>query len=158
MSYVRELRPYMYWLGYLRTSRDAGELDWQCIGGTWGVATSRAARWVGDLSAVAPTYLLQAIDEVRDSEAQSGEVLAGYLAKYFQDIWVHLNSAIPLVRPGGKMHYIVGNSKFYEVLIPVERVYRDMLLRAGAQRVTIVPLRKRSSKKELYEYDVIAEL
>lgn len=45
MSYVRELRPYMYWLGYLEEARDAGELDWQAIGGTWGVATSRVARW-----------------------------------------------------------------------------------------------------------------
>ena len=44
MSYVRELRPYMYWLGYLRSGRDAGEMDWAAIGGTWGVATSRAHR------------------------------------------------------------------------------------------------------------------
>ncbi|WP_322490103.1 hypothetical protein [Chloroflexus sp.] len=27
MSYIRELRPYMYWLGYLNNGRDAGELD-----------------------------------------------------------------------------------------------------------------------------------
>lgn len=34
ISYVRELRPYMYWLGYLIESTDAGELDCQAIGGT----------------------------------------------------------------------------------------------------------------------------
>ena len=45
MSYIRELRPYMYWLGYLTNGRDAGELDWLAIGGTWGVATSRLGDW-----------------------------------------------------------------------------------------------------------------
>src|SRR3954471_12110389 len=45
MSYIRELRPYMYWLGYLSDGRAAGELDWQAIGGTWGCATSNVAKW-----------------------------------------------------------------------------------------------------------------
>ena len=45
MSYIRELRPYMYWLDYLKKAREAGELDWQAIGGTWGVATSRLNDW-----------------------------------------------------------------------------------------------------------------
>lgn len=39
MSYIRELRPYMYWLGLLTNGRNAAELDWKAIGGTWGVAT-----------------------------------------------------------------------------------------------------------------------
>ena len=45
MSYIRELRPYMYWLGFLDNGRAAGELDWSAIGGTWGVATSRLIDW-----------------------------------------------------------------------------------------------------------------
>ena len=45
MSYIRELRPYMYWLSYLRDGREAGELDWKAIGGTWGIATSRVGKW-----------------------------------------------------------------------------------------------------------------
>jgi hypothetical protein len=45
MSYIRELRPYMYWLGYLQNAREAGELDWKAIGGTWGCATSRVGKW-----------------------------------------------------------------------------------------------------------------
>lgn len=45
MSYIRELRPYMYWLGYLTEARQAGEMDWETIGGTWGIATSRLTSW-----------------------------------------------------------------------------------------------------------------
>lgn len=36
ISYIRELRPYMYWTQFLDTAREAGELDWKAIGGTWG--------------------------------------------------------------------------------------------------------------------------
>lgn len=45
MSYIRELRPYMYWLGFLVNGRDAGELDWAAIGGTYGIAISRLIEW-----------------------------------------------------------------------------------------------------------------
>jgi hypothetical protein len=45
VSYVRELRPYMYRLGCLPDGRSAGELDWQAIGGTWGCATSKLTHW-----------------------------------------------------------------------------------------------------------------
>ncbi len=41
MSYIRELRPYMYWPGYLDSGNQAGELDWQAIGGTWGCANQQ---------------------------------------------------------------------------------------------------------------------
>lgn len=43
ISYIRELRPYMYWLDFLHTPDDASDLDWDTIGGTWGTATSRLA-------------------------------------------------------------------------------------------------------------------
>lgn len=59
---------------------------------------------------------------------------------------------------GAELHYIVGNSKFYDVLVPTERIYRDMLLEAGARSVQINALRKRNSKKELVEFDVVARL
>lgn len=52
------------------------------------------------------------------------------------------------------MHYIVGNSTFYNVLLPIEQIYRDMLLELGLADVSIKVLRKRNSKKELFEYEV----
>ena len=57
---------------------------------------------------------------------------------------------------GGQVHYIVGNSTFYGVLVPVERLFRDMLLEVGFKDVRITRIRKRNSKKELFEYDVSA--
>jgi hypothetical protein len=34
MSYIRETRPYLYWLGYLTAGPQGGDLDWQAMGGT----------------------------------------------------------------------------------------------------------------------------
>lgn len=56
--------------------------------------------------------------------------------------------------PGAKVHYIVGNSTFYGVLVPVEVLFRDMLHEAGFEDTKISTIRKRNSKKELYEYDI----
>ncbi|MGC8625822.1 MAG: hypothetical protein ACP5I8_12920 [Phycisphaerae bacterium] len=50
------------------------------------------------------------------------------------------------------VHYIVGNSRFYDVMVPTERIYRDIMRGGGFRNVVVEPLRKRSSKKELFEF------
>jgi hypothetical protein len=156
MSYVRELRPYMYWLGYLQQSHEAGDLDWKAIGGTWGAATSRVAAWSKTGDSYFPDYLPALLERIRLNGSKSGDTLARYVGKYFEDIWYHLSSAVRHVKRGGELHYIVGNSKFYDVIVPTEVIYQDMLRKLGVKSVAVLPLRKRNSKKELIEYDVVA--
>ena len=154
MSYIRELRPYMYWLGYLKDAREAGELDWQAIGGTWGIATSRLLQWERSSDAHYPAYFSGILARIASVENANGLLLARYVEKYFADMWLHLKSVVPLLATGGEVHYIVGNSTFYNVLLPVEQIYRDMLLELGLTDVSVRVLRKRNSKKELFEYEV----
>jgi SAM-dependent methyltransferase len=156
MSYIRELRPYMYWLGYLKNGREAGELDWFAIGGTWGIATSRLAEWERPKSSFYPGYFKKILDDIASGDNKSGVLLSNYVAKYFTDMWLHVQEAPNVMTNGGEVHYIVGNSTFYNVLVPVERLYRDMLHDAGFKNARIAKIRKRNSKKELYEYDVSA--
>jgi DNA methylase len=158
MSYVRELRPYMYWLKYLTDARSAGELDWQAIGGTWGIATSRVADWEPEDEWFEPPYLTKAVESIARTKEKSGHVLSRYVRKYFYDIWHHILSLKDVMGEGGAAVYIVGNSTFYGVLVPTERVYADMLLEAGFERADARIIRKRNSKKELYEYAVEASL
>lgn len=156
ISYIRELRPYMYWLGYLTNGREAGELDWSAIGGTWGIATSKLSDWETPHDSFCPGYFKKALDDVMHSENKSGRLLSNYVARYFHDMWMHLRQIAGIMTAGAEVHYIVGNSSFYGVLIPVELLFRDMLNEAGFMDVKIVKIRKRNSKKELYEYDVHA--
>ena len=151
MSYVRELRPYMYWLGYLEEARDAGELDWQAIGGTWGVATSRVAKWEASepIPHVGFTQLIALITE-------RSEALGRYVHKYFHDMLVHVRSLVPRLAPGASLHYVVGNSKFYDWVVPVQDILAGIFRAEGLADVGARVLRKRSSKKELFEFVVTA--
>ncbi|MGH8224885.1 MAG: DNA methyltransferase [Gammaproteobacteria bacterium] len=154
ISYIRELRPYMYWLGFLANGRDAGEHDWQAIGGTWGVATSRLTDWQASIEAFVPPCLRKSLAGISVSENKNGRLLANYVAKYFEDMWDHISDMVRILNKKAEVHYVVGNSTFYGTLLPVEKIFKAMLLEAGLTRVEIVKLRKRNSKKELYEFDV----
>ena len=151
MSYVRELRPYMYWLGYLEEPSDAGELDWQAIGGTWGSATSRVAVWQSKRKSP-----LEDLDQITRKIAEHSDVLARYVAKYFVDMLEHVKSLSGVIARGGQVHYVVGNSKFFDVLLPVERIFAEIFELCGFSGAKITTLRKRTSKPELFEYLVSA--
>jgi DNA modification methylase len=149
MSYIRELRPYMYWFGFLTSGRQAGELDWEAIGGTWGCATSNLQKWSPNGSGTIPFEDFERI--IRGIRSRS-EVLATYVNKYFHDMRQHVRGIYKVVKYGGQMNYVVGNSKFYDVLLPVEQIFAAMFREAGFNDVAVRTLRKRTSKKELYEY------
>lgn len=156
MSYIRELRPYMYWLGFLINGRDAGELDWTAIGGTWGIATSRLTDWKRPTDHFKSHRLFDALDQIAHADNKNGIVLANYVAKYFDDMWTHFKRLTPLLSHGAELHYIVGNSTFYGTLVSTELLYAEMLKELGFDKIECKPIRKRNSKKELLEFDVVA--
>jgi hypothetical protein len=154
MSYIRELRPYMYWLGFLKQPKEAAELDWASIGGTWGAATSRLNDWQPAAEGFRPAYLAQIVRDIGDGRNVSGHLLSKYILKYFEDMFGHLAALRKVLATGARVHYIVGNSTFYGVLLPVERLYADMFSALGYSGIRITPIRKRNSKKELVEFVV----
>jgi hypothetical protein len=156
MSYIRELRPYMYWLGFLNNGHDAGALDWSAIGGTWGLATSRLVAWQRPADSFAHAGLGRILDLVSHADNRNGGILANYIAKYFDDMWIHFRNLTMILSSNAEIHYIVGNSTFYGVLLPVEQLYAAMLERVGFHSIACRPIRKRNSKKELIEFDVTA--
>jgi hypothetical protein len=155
MSYIRELRPYMYWLGYLADGRAAGELDWQAIGGTWGCATSLLNKWTPNGRGQIP---FPHFDRIVQDIGNGHELLGRYVHKYFEDIKCHILGLKSVIAPGARCHYIVGNSKFYETMLPVEGIYAALFEDAGFVNVSVETIRKRSSKKELYEFVVNAHM
>ncbi len=154
MSYIRELRPYMYWLGYLETAKDASELDWQAIGGTWGSATSKVGKWKPEESIEIPYC---GFTQILESIAETSPLLSRYVHKYFYDMTFHIKTLRTVLKPGASVHYIVGNSKFYDVMLPVEEIYAALFRDANFVEVEIRAIRKRTSKKELFEFIVSAK-
>lgn len=156
MSYIRELRPYMYWLEYLTSGKQAGELDWEAIGGTWGIATSRLNEWERPNDGFRYKVLDDTVNDIARSDSKNGKLLSIYVEKYFEDMWTHFNALVGRLESGAEVHYIVGNSTFYENVLHVEKIYGEMLRRLGFKDIELVALRKRNSKKELIEFDVRA--
>lgn len=155
MSYIRELRPYMYWLGFLNEAREAGELDWKAVGGTWGVATSNLNAWERRNN-FSSAHLEGVLHKIAHADNKNGALLSKYIAKYFEDMHDHLASLRSILNPGARLNYVVGNSTFYGTLLPVERLFVEMLDDLGFEQAHFNAIRKRNSKKELFEYDVSA--
>lgn len=153
MSYIRELRPYMYWLGHLDVPSSAGELDWKAIGGTWGVATSRLSKWQ-------PSATVRGHDRKFRSGvtaiAERSPVLARYVERYFWDMAQHLSQLKQVLSKSAQLHYVVGNSKFYDVVLPTEQLLGQQMEEAGFSVEAIQKLRTRTSKSELAEFLVSA--
>ncbi|MEZ6234212.1 MAG: hypothetical protein R3B68_08480 [Phycisphaerales bacterium] len=155
MSYIRELRPYMYWLGHLADGRAAGELDWKAIGGTWGCATSLLNTWSPSGNGGIP---YPQFDRIVREIGDGHPLLGRYVHKYFEDIKAHILGLREVLASGARCHYIVGNSKFYDTLLPVEGIYGALFEDSGFEKVEIQTIRKRTSKKELYEFVVHAHM
>ena len=155
ISYIRELRPYMYWLDYIRTSDDASDLDWGTIGGTWGAATSKLATWEKKTDLL-PDYLFDIAKSISSADNKSAGLMANYVLKYFDDIAIHMKSAYETIKDGGTVHYIVGNSSFYGNMVPSDDIYKTILSTVGFKDEKSVIVRKRNCNNALYEYWISA--
>lgn len=155
VSYIRELRPYMYWTKFLDAAREAGELDWKAIGGTWGIATSRLKEWEPN-GIVLPESLETVVSQILEADEKNALLMANYVWKYFHDMHVHFQNLRNNLQEGAALAYIVGNSSFYGVQVPTEKLLEDSLRSLGFTNVGSQALRKRNSKKELFEYCVYA--
>ena len=155
ISYIRELRPYMYWTDYLKTSEQAAALDWQTIGGTWGKATSLLATW--ESNGALPQYVYDIADKISAAKNKSAGLMARYVLKYFEDMLTHLTAVYSGLASGGRVFYIIGNSNFYSVTVPVERIYADIMQEIGFVNTKYEIVRKRNCNKQLYEFVVSAQ-
>ncbi|MFO7538867.1 MAG: DNA adenine methylase [Chloroflexota bacterium] len=155
ISYIRELRPYMYWTGFLREAKEAGELDWEAIGGTWGVATSRLKEWQPTRDDL-PDKLHIVCEQIANSDNKKALLMSQYVKKYFHDMHDHFDALRHSLAPTARLRYIVGNSTFYGVHVNTEQIFQLILEALGYQNINCHIVRKRNSKKELFEYCVAA--
>lgn len=155
ISYIRELRPYMYWTKFLDTAREAGELDWKAIGGTWGIATSRLSHWKSNKLEL-PESLHHVVSQILNTKEKNALLMANYVWKYFHDMHLHFQNLRKSLRKGAKLSYIVGNSSFYGVQVHTEKLLEESLKSLGYTNIGNICVRKRNSKKELYEYCIYA--
>jgi DNA modification methylase len=157
ISYIRELRPYMYWVKFLKNGSDAGALDWEAIGGTWGVATSNLKNWT-PINTNLPHRLYEVCEKINRCEDKNAEVLSKYVHKYFDNIYSHLFNMSKLLKSNAKVNYIVGNSSFYGHFVETQEIIAESMGQIGYKKIKIDTIRRRNTKKGLLEYNVKASL
>lgn len=155
ISYIRELRPYMYWLKFLSSGEEAGELDWKAIGGTWGSATSKLHSWE-QMTPVLPQRLIDVCNRIEHADDKNGKTMALYVKKFFDDMYLHFSNLKSHLNDGASINYILGNSSFYGHYVETDLIVEEMLTTLGYTDVHSHIIRKRNSKSNLYEYNIMA--
>ncbi len=155
MSYIRELRPYMYWTKFLNSANEAGELDWKAIGGTWGIATSRLKSWEATNKNL-PDRLIKTVELISSSEKPNADLMGLYVFKFFDDIQLHLDNLRMVLNNGAVLHYIIGNSSFYNTFVDSDMILKEIMENLNYSNILIKPIRKRNSKKGLIEFCISA--
>ena len=155
MSYIRELRPYMYWTKFINEAKEAGELDWLAIGGTWGIATSRLNTWKMEKDFL-PEQIFSTVKKIEMSDGKNSYLLAIYVLKYFHDMHLHLSSIRSVLGDGARLHYIVGNSSFFGNMVDTATLLTESMHALGYSHISSEIVRKRNCNKALYEYCISA--
>lgn len=156
MSYIRELRPYMYWTKFLNEAREAGELDWLAIGGTWGIATSRLQSWQIQEKDF-PQEVYSVVEAIRESDGKNAHLLSTYVLKYFHDMYLHFKSLRTILNKNADLFYVVGNSSFFGNMVDTPGLLAASLEILGYSDIHSEVIRKRNCKKSLYEYCLYAK-
>lgn len=156
ISYIRELRPYMYWTKFLNEAKEAGELDWLAIGGTWGIATSRLLSWQIQEEKL-PAEVFSIAERIKLSNGKNAQLLSVYVLKYFHDMHLHLSSLRSILQDNTELHYIVGNSTFFGNMVDTASLLSASMRLLGYSCIRSEIIRKRNCNKALYEYCVSAK-
>lgn len=156
ISYIRELRPYMYWLGFLYSGEEAGDIDWKAIGGTWGKATSNLSTWSTD-NAFLPAELFNICHKIEKSDSKNGKTMSQYVLKFFDDMYIHLANLRNKLNQGAEIIYILGNSSFYGNFVDTDAYIKMILNDLGYSDVDSDIIRKRNCNKGLFEYKITAQ-
>lgn len=155
ISYIRELRPYMYWLKFLSSGEEAGEIDWKAIGGTWGSATSKLHTWE-QITPTLPQRLLDVCNRIENADEKNGRTMALYVKKFFDDMYLHLSNLRNHLNDHASINYILGNSSFYGNYVETDLIIEEMLNGLDYRNIKSQIIRKRNSKSHLYEYNITA--
>jgi DNA modification methylase len=156
ISYIRELRPYMYWLGFIENTSDSSDIDWNSIGGTWGSATSKLMTWKPEMN-FNSIHLNQTVNLIEKTNQKNSKLMSIYVYKYFYDIYLHINKIYSILNNRADIYYIIGNSTFFNVNVDSDLLYKEIFQMVGFSNIKSQIIRKRNCNKKLYEYCIIGE-
>ena len=155
-SYVWNTRPYLYFWNIFEGKTEAADLDKKTIGGTWGSATSCLKEGEVEIENIA---VREVVDSVISKIRENDNLMANYVAKYFNLLSKQIENMIPRLKTGATIVYVVGNSEIKGVYVETDRLLAEAMnaMDLGLKVKVVERFRKRNSGVDLYESSVIAE-
>lgn len=132
-DYFESQKVELWFGGFVSTYDDMGRLRRRSL-------RSHLGADLGTCNAVVPE-LQELIDLIDPNSYAVRMRVPALLRGYFADMQAILSECRRLLRPGGKVHIVVGNSAYGGVIIPTDSLIARIGLGVGFHRATVNPVR-----------------
>jgi DNA modification methylase len=141
--YVRNTRPQLFWLGFVRKPKDLKRLETENFGKYWQTVRDMQPLAL-DFENARLTQLLERIRAVNiDRGTYGGGGWANYAVSYFNDTNKFCEVLGRILKPKGYAVIVVGNSILQGVEIPIDNVFSEIAARHGLKTENIHVLRQK---------------
>jgi len=141
--YIRNTRPQLFWLGFVKKPKDLKRLETENFGKYW--------QTVRDAEPLTLNFehadLQRVVDKIRsiniDRDEYGGPGWANYAVSYFNDTDQFCKILSAVMKPNAHAVIVVGNSILQGVEIPIDDVLADLSTRHGFKTVAIHVVRQK---------------
>ena len=141
--YIRNTRPQLYWLHLVHDISDVKAIERESFGQFW--QTVRAGPEI-PLAPKLPELEAQ-LSQLRGENVERGTYggpgWANYAATYFNDCQRFCRVLSPLMRPGGRLMVVIGNSILQGIEFKTDRLFADIAALEGFDVVGIHEVRSK---------------
>jgi len=137
--YIRNTRPQLYWLGFVKKPNDTEFLEQENFGKYW--QTVRELEEVKLDFPDPPRALIEQLFRLRSLKAErgiyGGNGWANYAASYFNDCFRFAKGLNHALKKDGQAFVVIGNSILQGMMIPTDKYLGEIAERAGLRLVDI---------------------
>jgi hypothetical protein len=137
--YIRNTRPQLYWLGFVKKPNDTEFLEQENFGKYW--QTVRELEEVKLDFPDPPRALIEQLFRLRSLKAErgiyGGNGWANYAASYFNDCFRFAEGLNHALKKDGQAFVVIGNSILQGMMIPTDKYLGEIAEQAGLRLVDI---------------------
>ena len=137
--YIRNTRPQLYWLGFVKNPRDADFLEQENFGKYW--QTVREMKPIKLDIPNAPDKLITQLCELakikNDRGIYGGQGWANYATSYFNDCYRFSQGLQYSLKENGQAFIVIGNSILQGLMVPTDQYLGEIAECAGLKLVDI---------------------
>lgn len=137
--YIRNTRPQLYWLGFVKKPNDTKNLEQDNFGKYW-----QTVRELGEIKLDFPSPPQSMVNHLNllrslklDRGIYGGGGWANYAASYFNDCYRFAKNLKRVLKKDGKAFVVVGNSILQGIMIPTDQYLGEIAEMAGLKLLDI---------------------